>query len=64
MSNWIKCSDRMPELGEEVLCIDEFGNYEAALYYSGYIPGPLFFATSAGEFHPTHWQPLPEPPHE
>lgn len=64
MSEWIKCSERMPEIGREVLCIDEFGDYEAAIYDSGYIPGPPFFATSAGEIHPTHWQPLPAPPEE
>ncbi|HFT8208091.1 TPA: DUF551 domain-containing protein [Citrobacter freundii] len=34
-----------------------------ALYDIGYIPGPPFFATTAGEFHPTHWMPLPAAPH-
>lgn len=63
-SGWIKISERMPELGTEVLCIDEFGNYETAIYDVGYIPGPPFFATSGGEIHPTHWQPLPAPPEE
>lgn len=54
MQNRIKCSERMPELGQEVLCIDQFNNYQAAIYDTGYIPGPPFFATMVGEFHPTH----------
>lgn len=64
MGNWIKCSERMPELNQEVLCIDRFGNYEAAIYTKGYFHGEPFFAITAGEFHPSHWQPLPEPPQE
>lgn len=64
MSQWIKCSERMPELKQEVLCINEWGDYEAGIYDVGYIPGPPFFATTAGEFNPTHWQPLPSPPED
>lgn len=59
---WVACSERMPKKGQEVLCTDQFDNYETALYDTGYIPGPPFFATTAGEFHPTHWMPLPTPP--
>lgn len=59
---WVACSERMPKKGQEVLCTDQFENYETALYDTGYIPGPPFFATTAGEFHPTHWMTLPTPP--
>lgn len=59
---WVACSERMPKEGQEVLCTDQFENYETALYDTGYIPRPPFFATTAGEFHPTHWMPLPSPP--
>ncbi|KLW06400.1 DUF551 domain-containing protein [Enterobacter hormaechei] len=61
---WVDCSERMPKKGEEVLCTDQFENYETALYDTGYIPGPPFFATTAGEFHPTHWMPLPAAPQQ
>lgn len=61
---WVACSERMPKKGEEVLCTDQFENYETALYDTGYIPGPPFFATTAGEFHPTHWMPLPAAPRQ
>ncbi|HDR2525642.1 TPA: DUF551 domain-containing protein [Enterobacter ludwigii] len=61
---WVACSERMPKKGQEVLCTDRFENYETALYDTGYIPGPPFFATTAGEFHPTHWMPLPAAPQQ
>ncbi|MGP7371334.1 DUF551 domain-containing protein [Klebsiella pneumoniae] len=61
---WIPVSEQMPKRGQEVLCTDQFENYETALYDAGYIPGPPFFATTAGEFHPTHWMPLPAAPQE
>lgn len=35
---WVACSERMPKKGEEVLCTDQFENYETALYDTGYIP--------------------------
>ncbi|EPT7052174.1 DUF551 domain-containing protein [Cronobacter sakazakii] len=59
---WIPCSERMPDLKQEVLCVNQWGDVEAAVYDVGYIPGEPFFATSAGEFHPTHWHALPELP--
>jgi hypothetical protein len=64
LDTWIPVSERMPEKGQEVLCTDQFHNYETALYDIGYIPGPPFFATTAGEFHPTHWMPLPAAPRQ
>lgn len=63
MTQWIKCSERLPEVDQEVLGIDDANNYEALLYtWSFMSPGTYFFAASSGEFHPTHWMPLPEPP--
>ncbi|PPY22293.1 hypothetical protein C3D69_01890 [Cronobacter sakazakii] len=60
-NGWIPCSERMPDLKQEVLCVNRWGDFEVAVYDVGYITGEPFFATIDGEFHPTHWQPLPEP---
>ncbi|WP_242630282.1 DUF551 domain-containing protein [Klebsiella pneumoniae] len=60
--SWIPASERMPKVGQEVLCVDQFENYEVALYDTAYIPEPPFFSITTGEFHPTHWMPLPAAP--
>lgn len=62
VSGWIPCSERLPDLKQEILCVNQWGEVEAAIYDVGYIPGEPFFATSAGEFYPTHWHALPELP--
>lgn len=66
MSNWIKCSDRLPPIHQKVLA------YRLGKKTND---GP-FFAMTCGNEHrswryidgdrcditPTHWQPLPAPP--
>lgn len=64
LGKWTPVAERMPETGQEVLCIDQFGDYETAYYSTGYMSGLPFFATAVGEFHPTHWMPLPAGPKE
>lgn len=61
MSQWIKCTDQMPELdddgySEPVLAINEIGNIQVVSFYSdeGW--------DSCNEI--THWMPLPQPPKE
>lgn len=62
MSKWIKCDKRMPDLGQEVLVVDECGNRECAVYSNGNVTrGPEFFCSS-GVVIPTYWQALPPLP--
>lgn len=69
MSEWIKCSERMPELGSTVLAYDG-GVFEATLSEKhGRIEWdpywlPVFGCGCCGgsDPEPTHWMPLPEPP--
>lgn len=66
---WIKCSDRYPEVGQEVLIripVCEKFNIENARY-SGYEQFIGAWCSVRGKGHSytvTHWMPLPEPPAE
>ena len=76
MSEWIKCSERMPEDGDIVICVGfVFNKPENGQWVQPCIPEDgTFYAIcsdSDGEFcadfdiemhPPTHWMPLPEPP--
>lgn len=62
MSEWIKCSERMPTFRQEVLAVDEYGDVGIGYFYEGY-QGKLCFADLGDSLcMPTHWQPMPEPP--
>lgn len=57
MSEWIKGSDRLPDIGDMVLLWTNYG-VEIGFYD---LPGKFL----DGDGYPltaTHWQPLPEPP--
>ncbi|MCA9330122.1 DUF551 domain-containing protein [Candidatus Saccharibacteria bacterium] len=64
MSNWIKCSDRLPKNGERVLTVNRYG----VILISGfdnYIRNQPMWKTEGCLLSieiATHWQPLPEPP--
>lgn len=55
MSEWIKCSERMPENGEYVIVHSLYGVIDTTMYLDGKFNG--FVSV-------THWQPLPSPPEE
>ncbi|MDZ7280349.1 DUF551 domain-containing protein [Pantoea eucrina] len=69
MSQWIKCSERMPEIRQTVIgwngcavrqCV--YTRNEYAKTQKGREPR---FETLTGIWHGvTHWMPLPEPPQE
>jgi len=56
---WIKCSDKMPPTGKEVLCFNEEGTYSLETYKKQ----DYFWAESIDAGIITHWI-LPEPPNE
>ena len=68
MSQWIKCSERMPREGENVIVYDNFrqvheGNY---LQYGDLVCWELYSYNSSyyDEIKVTYWMPLLEPPQE
>jgi hypothetical protein len=60
-ANWIKCSDRMPEDGRDVLVWDINREVSKRYYTEG-----AYFASFHGHWKTldevTHWMPLPEAP--
>lgn len=68
MSEWIKCSEQMPEQLTSVLAAGKGGKI-FNLYRQGerwLVDGPYSCSVREGEvkFPITHWQPLPPPPAE
>ena len=59
-TDWVKCSDRMPELGVPVLVIGDSTAWVDKAYDSD--DGVSFYEDNYGRV--THWMPLPAPPTE
>lgn len=70
MSEWIKCSDRMPAPDQYVLVKVAFGRVHLACQRRGewlqdkeYCNSSGFISSVIGN-RITHWQPLPSPPEQ
>ena len=59
-SDWVKCSERMPEFGQSVTVYDGDRMWIDITYDFG--DGLCFYYDDDGRA--THWQPLPAPPLE
>ena len=59
-TDWVKCSERMPELGVPVLVLDGSQTWVDKAYDSD--DGVSFYEDNYGKA--THWMPLPAPPTE
>ena len=60
ISDWVKCSERMPEFGQSVTVYDGDRMWTDTTYDFG--DGLCFYYDDDGRA--THWMPLPAPPTE
>lgn len=64
MSEWIKCSERMPEETDDIIVVSD-GIVVSGISYSrryGFYMAALEYDSDAPIKDVTHWMPLPEPP--
>ena len=67
---WIPCSERMPEMDDNYICVYHFDssnkNYVSTLFFYATDPNPHFQCDGYQglKVTVTHWMPPPEPPKE
>lgn len=69
MTQWIKCSERLPEVGIDVLVATKEGCFVGYWRHYGWEVGCSLgvnydMAAITIESKVTHWQPLPPPPED
>lgn len=62
MSEWISTKDRLPEVGIEVLCITESGEYFLEFISRNTQEDWVGLYPKDFKLHFTHWMPLPKLP--
>lgn len=68
MSDWIKCSDRLPKVGERVLVCSVYGAVQHCAYYrdadddNDFWQDTYDLADGRALDEVTHWMPLPAAP--
>ncbi len=62
MNEWINCSERMPQVMEDVLVTD--GEEVKSMWWNGNKWDSWLSRYSLDSDDVTHWMPLPEPPKE
>lgn len=66
MSEWVKCSERMPEEGKDVIVYDDLEQVHEGCYFQygdrTVWEIPSYNPSYYDEVNVTHWMPLPEPP--
>lgn len=65
MSQWVKCSERMPEETDDIIVACSDGIVMSGISYhhrKGFYIAALEYDSDEPVTDVTHWRPLPEPP--